>query len=60
MSYAYAKDRIKSTSRYCKSTPMTVNQMREQVDKYMNEHKGQKTIITLDHSILVKESTISK
>ena len=34
---------------------MTVNQMREQVDMYMNEHQ-QKTIITLDHSILVKRA----
>jgi len=53
--HAYAKDRIKSPVDIV-STPMTVNQMREQVDKYMNEHKGQKTIITLDHSILVKRA----
>ena len=53
--HAYAKDRIKSPVDII-STPMTVNQMREQVDKYMNEHKGQKTIITLDHSILVKRA----
>jgi replicative DNA helicase len=53
--HAYAKDRIKSPVDIV-STPMTVNQMREQVDMYMNEHKGQKTIITLDHSILVKRA----
>ena len=53
--HAYAKDRIKSPVDII-STPMTVNQMREQVDMYMNEHKGQKTIITLDHSILVKRA----
>ena len=35
---------------------MTVNQMRDQLDMYMNEHKGQKTIITLDHTILVKRA----
>ena len=38
------------------STPMTVNQMRDQVDIYMNLHQGKKTIITLDHSILVKRA----
>jgi len=35
---------------------MTVNQMREQLDMYMDEHKGKKTIITLDHTILVKRA----
>ena len=35
---------------------MTVNQMREQVDMYMEANKGIKTIITLDHSILVKRA----
>jgi len=35
---------------------MTVNQMRDQVDIYMNLNKGKKTIITLDHSILVKRA----
>jgi len=35
--------------------PLTVNQMREQVDMYFNEHQ-EKTIITLDHSILVKRA----
>ena len=38
------------------STPMTVNQMREQIDMYMNQHKGTKTIITLDHTMLVKRA----
>ena len=36
-------------------TPMTVNQMREQVDMYFTKHK-ENTIITLDHSILVKRA----
>ena len=53
--HMYAKDRVKSPVDII-STPMTVNQMREQVDMYMDEHKGQKTIITLDHSILVKRA----
>ena len=53
--HLYAKDRVKSPVDII-SRPMTVNQMREQVDMYMNEHKGQKTIITLDHTILVKRA----
>ena len=32
------------------------NQMREQIDAYMNVHKGMKTMITLDHTILVKRA----
>jgi replicative DNA helicase len=53
--HLYAKDRVKFPVDIV-STPMTVNQMREQVDMYMNEHKGKKTIITLDHTILVKRA----
>ena len=53
--HLYAKDRVKNPVDII-STPMTVNQMREQIDMYMEEHKGQKTIITLDHSILVKRA----
>ena len=53
--HVYAKDRVKSPVDII-SRPMTVNQMREQIDMYMEEHKGQKTIITLDHSILVKRA----
>ena len=53
--HMYAKDRIKSPVDQI-TTPMTVNQMRDQVDIYMNMHKGKKTIITLDHSILVKRA----
>jgi len=53
--HQYAKGRVKYPVDVI-STPMTVNQMREQVDMYMNEHKGQKTIITLDHTILVKRA----
>jgi len=36
-------------------TPMTVNQMRDQVDAYFNKHK-KKTFITLDHTLLVKKA----
>ena len=53
--HVYAKDRIKSPVDQI-TTPMTVNQMRDQVDMYMNLHQGKKTIITLDHSILVKRA----
>ena len=53
--FEYAKTRVKNPVDII-STPMTVNQMREQVDMYMNEHKGQKTMITLDHTILVKRA----
>jgi len=53
--HMYAKDRVKAPVDII-STPMTVNQMREQLDMYMDEHKGQKTIITLDHTILVKRA----
>ena len=30
--------------------------MREQIDRYMNHHKGIPTIVTLDHSMLVKRA----
>tara|TARA_R110002153_G_scaffold22992_4_gene75198 strand:- start:2907 stop:3863 length:957 start_codon:yes stop_codon:yes gene_type:complete len=53
--YEYAKTRVTNPVDII-STPMTVNQMRDQLDMYMNEHKGQKTIITLDHTILVKRA----
>tara|TARA_Y100000593_G_scaffold94140_1_gene191810 strand:- start:504 stop:1466 length:963 start_codon:yes stop_codon:yes gene_type:complete len=53
--HLYAKERVKYPVDIV-STPMTVNQMRETVDAYMNEHKGQRTIITLDHTILVKRA----
>jgi|TARA_R110000744_G_scaffold32725_1_gene76513 replicative DNA helicase len=53
--HAHAKERIKSPVDIV-STPMTVNQMRETIDQYMEIHKGKKTIITLDHTILVKRA----
>ena len=53
--HQYAKERVKYPVDII-STPMTVNQMREQIDMYMEEHKGKQTIITLDHSILVKRA----
>jgi len=53
--HSHAKDRIKYPVDII-STPMTVNQMREQVDMYMHEHHRTKTIITLDHTLLVKRA----
>ncbi|MBE18150.1 MAG: hypothetical protein CMH79_05260, partial [Nitrospinae bacterium] len=53
--HQYAKERVKHPVDIIQ-TPMTVNQMREQIDMYMNEHKGKNTIITLDHTILVKRA----
>lgn len=53
--HEYAKERVKYPIDII-STPMTVNQMREQIDMYMDHHKGQKTIITLDHTMLVKRA----
>jgi len=51
----YAKSRVNYPIDII-SKPMTVNQMREQIDRYMNLHKGKKTIITLDHTLLVKKA----
>lgn len=52
--HQYAKERVgHPVDNICQ--PMTVNQMREQVDMYFNEHQ-EKTMITLDHSILVKRA----
>jgi hypothetical protein len=53
--HQYAKERVKYPVDIV-SRPMTVNQMREQIDQYMNKHKGKKTIITLDHTMLVKRA----
>jgi replicative DNA helicase len=53
--HQYAKKRIKYPVDII-STPMTVNKMRDQIDQYMTHFKGQKTIITLDHTILVKRA----
>jgi len=53
--HQYAKERVKNPVDII-SRPMTVNQMREQIDMYMDEHKGTRTIITLDHTILVKRA----
>jgi replicative DNA helicase len=53
--HAYAKERVKYPVDIV-SRPMTVNQMREQIDMYMEQHKGKKTIITLDHTMLVKRA----
>jgi replicative DNA helicase len=57
--YEYAKTRVKYPVDVI-STPLTVNQMREQVDMYMDAHKGKKTIITLDHTLLVKRAPYQK
>ena len=53
--HSYAKQKVQYPIDIV-STPMTVNQMREQVDMYMEANKGCKTIITLDHTILVKKA----
>ena len=53
--HQYAKERVKYPIDIV-SRPMTVNQMREQIDAYMNLHKGKKTMITLDHTLLVKRA----
>ena len=53
--HLYAKERVKYPVDIV-STPMTVNQMREQIDRYMEHHKGTPTIVTLDHSMLVKRA----
>ena len=53
--HQYAKERTKYPIDII-NAPMTVNQMRDQIDAYMNLHKGQKTMITLDHTILVKRA----
>ena len=53
--HLYAKERVKHPVDII-STPMTVNQMREQIDAYMNMHKGVNTMITLDHTMLVKRA----
>ena len=53
--HQYAKERVKYPVDII-STPMTVNQMRDQIDQYMTHHKGIPTIITLDHSMLVKRA----
>lgn len=53
--HQYAKDRVKYPVDVI-SKPMSVNQMRDQIDMYMDYHKGKKTIITLDHTILVKRA----
>ena len=52
--HEYAKERVGHPVDVI-GRPMTVNQMREQVDMYFNEHQ-EKTMITLDHSILVKRA----
>ena len=53
--HSHAKDRVKYPIDII-STPMTVNQMKEQLDMYMHEHQRTKTIVTLDHTLLVKKA----
>tara|TARA_R110000772_G_scaffold160585_2_gene271715 strand:+ start:4563 stop:5516 length:954 start_codon:yes stop_codon:yes gene_type:complete len=53
--HQYAKERVKYPVDII-SKPMTVNQMRDQIDMYMNKHNGKKTMITLDHTMLVKRA----
>jgi len=53
--YEYAKQRVTLPIDKI-NTPMTISQMRDQIDMYMEFHKGKKTIITLDHTLLVKKA----
>ena len=53
--HQYAKERVKYPVDIV-STPMTVNQMRDQIDQYMTKHQGKKTIIIIAHRL----STIKK
>lgn len=57
--YEYAKKRVQYPIDVV-STPLTVNQMKEQIDMYMDLHKGTRTIITLDHTLLVKKAPYQK
>lgn len=57
--HEYAKRKVKNPIDIV-SVPLTVNQMRDQLDAYMTLYKGQKTIITLDHTILVKKAPYQK
>lgn len=50
--YKYAKERVKYPIDVI-SNSMTVKKMRQQLDMYMSFYKGQKTIVTLDHTLLV-------
>jgi len=52
--YEYAKKRVKFPIDKV-NKPLSINQMRDQIDMYMEFHKGKKTIITLDHTLLVKK-----
>ena len=51
--YNYAKKRVKYPVDVV-SKPLTVKGLRQQIDMYMEMHKGKKTIITLDHTLLVQ------
>jgi replicative DNA helicase len=53
--YQYAKQKVNYPIDKV-NRPMSINQMRELIDRYMEYHKGKKTIITLDHTLLVKKA----
>ncbi len=53
--YQYAKQKVNYPIDKV-NRPMSINQMRELIDRYMEYYKGKKTIITLDHTLLVKKA----
>tara|TARA_R110001592_G_scaffold347760_1_gene641491 strand:- start:11572 stop:12525 length:954 start_codon:yes stop_codon:yes gene_type:complete len=53
--YQYAKQKVNYPIDKVNRS-MTINQMKELIDRYMEYHKGKKTIITLDHTLLVKKA----
>jgi replicative DNA helicase len=61
--YNHAKERVKYPIDIVE-TPITVNEIKEVVHNYMQEHivngNYTKTIITLDHSLLVKKASYEK
>lgn len=61
--YDHAKERVKYPIDIVE-TPITVNEIKEVVANYMEDHmvngKFTKTIITLDHSLLVKKASYEK
>ena len=61
--YEHAKERVKYPIDIVE-TPITVNEIKEVIHNYMEEHvvndKYTKTIITLDHSLLVKKASYEK
>lgn len=61
--FAYAKERVKYPIDIVEE-PCTVNEFKEIIRQYMQHHKGDEkftnTIITLDHSLLLKKAPFEK